>query len=285
MPKVLIKRGTRAQLLAPATAGQLAAGEMYLITDEDRLAVGLSASAYQALLKTGEASNGSITIAALSTSIASGQTVSLSHVADPEFARSVIVYEYIGIESADVIPVMTAQTTGGCTITASTWATGYDPWRVANSSTIDYWASSSCTPWLQIAFTAPQTVAGYSIRPRADYNDIGPKSWILKGSNDGGATWDTLDTRTAVPINGGVRAEFLLPSAVSYSTFMLSVTACWNPGYSVPVCISDFELLAPGDTLYKRAADTAYEISCTPTQTRVKRLASGTVTVKIAVRI
>lgn len=54
MPSIYIKRGTRAQLDAAAAAGQLAAGELYLITDEARLAVGLSASSYQALAKESE---------------------------------------------------------------------------------------------------------------------------------------------------------------------------------------------------------------------------------------
>lgn len=43
---IKIKRGTRTQLNAAAAANGLAAGEPYLITDENRLAVGLSASTY-----------------------------------------------------------------------------------------------------------------------------------------------------------------------------------------------------------------------------------------------
>ncbi len=46
MPRIMIKRGTRAQLDAAATAGQLAAGEPYLVTDEGVVAIGLSASTY-----------------------------------------------------------------------------------------------------------------------------------------------------------------------------------------------------------------------------------------------
>lgn len=60
MPSIRIKRGTRAQINAAAAAGQLAAGELYLITDEARLAVGTSATGYQALAKDSEA-GGSIT--------------------------------------------------------------------------------------------------------------------------------------------------------------------------------------------------------------------------------
>jgi hypothetical protein len=40
MTKVLVKRGTRAQIDAAAAASGLNQGEIYLVTDEDRLAVG-----------------------------------------------------------------------------------------------------------------------------------------------------------------------------------------------------------------------------------------------------
>lgn len=40
MTKVLVKRGTRAQISAAGAASGLNQGEIYLVTDEDRLAVG-----------------------------------------------------------------------------------------------------------------------------------------------------------------------------------------------------------------------------------------------------
>lgn len=43
---IKIKRGTRSQLNAAAAANGLAAGEPYLITDENRLAIGLTVSTY-----------------------------------------------------------------------------------------------------------------------------------------------------------------------------------------------------------------------------------------------
>lgn len=48
MAKILLKRGTRAQLDAAATAAALAEGEPYLISDEARLAIASGTSAYQA---------------------------------------------------------------------------------------------------------------------------------------------------------------------------------------------------------------------------------------------
>lgn len=46
MPKVLIKRGTRSQLDTAKTASGLNAGELYLITDESKVAVGTAVNAY-----------------------------------------------------------------------------------------------------------------------------------------------------------------------------------------------------------------------------------------------
>lgn len=48
---IQIKRGTRAQIEAAKAAGQLRDGEPYLITDENRIAVGVSSSGYSSFLK------------------------------------------------------------------------------------------------------------------------------------------------------------------------------------------------------------------------------------------
>lgn len=51
MAGIQIKRGTRAQLEAAAAGAELKPGEQYLITDERRQAVGLSASTYAASMR------------------------------------------------------------------------------------------------------------------------------------------------------------------------------------------------------------------------------------------
>lgn len=58
MFQLRIKRGTRAELSAAAAAGELFAGEPYLITDEDRIAIGTSASTFVAFAKQGEGGGG-----------------------------------------------------------------------------------------------------------------------------------------------------------------------------------------------------------------------------------
>lgn len=48
---IKIKRATRAQLNTAAAASELIQGEPYLITDEDRIAVGLSTTTYETFSK------------------------------------------------------------------------------------------------------------------------------------------------------------------------------------------------------------------------------------------
>jgi hypothetical protein len=59
MPDVRHKRGTRAALDALAAGSGLLPGQIYVITDESRIAVALTASTYQAFLKQGEGSGAS----------------------------------------------------------------------------------------------------------------------------------------------------------------------------------------------------------------------------------
>ncbi len=63
MVSIRIKRGTRAQLNAAAAASGLAVGEPYLITDENRIAVGLTTSTYEAMAKSSESGGTQITVA------------------------------------------------------------------------------------------------------------------------------------------------------------------------------------------------------------------------------
>lgn len=57
MLSLKVKRGTRSQLDAAASAGKLASGEPYLITDEARLAVGISGTEYAAMARLEETEN------------------------------------------------------------------------------------------------------------------------------------------------------------------------------------------------------------------------------------
>ena len=84
MPKILNKRGTRANLNTLASANGLSAGEVYLITNENKIAIGLSTNTYEAFAKessntftgTQTFSGTSTTLAAILTNAAETTTVS-----------------------------------------------------------------------------------------------------------------------------------------------------------------------------------------------------------------
>lgn len=58
MPKVRVKRGTLSQINTAASANSLSEGEVYLITDEGRIAIGLSVSTFEKFAKFSEAGGG-----------------------------------------------------------------------------------------------------------------------------------------------------------------------------------------------------------------------------------
>lgn len=59
MPTIQNKRGDRADLDTLAGSSGLLPGEIYLLEDESRIAIGLTTSTYQAFLKEGEGGGGS----------------------------------------------------------------------------------------------------------------------------------------------------------------------------------------------------------------------------------
>lgn len=54
MPNIQHKRGSRASLDALAAANGLLVGQVYIITDESRIAIATAVNAYQAMAKQGE---------------------------------------------------------------------------------------------------------------------------------------------------------------------------------------------------------------------------------------
>lgn len=56
------------------------------------------------------------------------------------------------------------------------------------------WLTFSTPAWLQYEFTTAKIVNSYSITTAEDELGRDPKSWVLKGSNDG-IVWDDLDTQ------------------------------------------------------------------------------------------
>lgn len=97
---------------------------------------------------------------------------------------------------------------------------GYDCWAGYNAG-----MSVSNPIWLRIDMPNAYVLSGYSITNRSN-NENPPKSWMFQGSNDDGATWDTLDTQTNVPLftTGEVR-NFNFVASKAYKSYRVAVTA------------------------------------------------------------
>lgn len=103
---------------------------------------------------------------------------------------------------------------------ANVGTNGYDCWAGYNAG-----MSVSNPIWLRIDMPNAYVLSGYSITNRSN-NENPPKSWTFQGSNDDGATWDTLDTQTNVPLftTGEVR-NFNFVASKAYKSYRVAVTA------------------------------------------------------------
>lgn len=158
------------------------------------------------------------------------------------------------ITRTDQIPVMTAATTSGVTMSASTEDAGasHQAWRAGDSSAATYWACTtapSTTPqWLKVDFGVGNTKAikSYLVAPSGDEDNL-IKSWELQGSNDN-SNWTTLHTVTAEDWTNDNEITYQLDiPGGAYRYFRLYVTESWDAGSMVHV--TDFQLYlhdAPG---------------------------------------
>ncbi len=100
----------------------------------------------------------------------------------------------------DQIPTMTAATTSGVTMSASSeFSAAYAAWRAgANNGSTSGWESAGApsASWLQVAFAAPVYIYSYTILCPASATRA--TAWTLKGSNTGafGGEEVTIDTQS-----------------------------------------------------------------------------------------
>jgi len=144
---------------------------------------------------------------------------------------------------ANLIPLMTGETTSGVTITASSVHAGiFVPWYAGDRDQTTFWhcADTNAYPhWLQVGFAAPHSVTAYSIKARSGLPEQGPKNFTFQGYN--GADWVSLDTQTNQSYTNGVAKTFTLSSSASYAQFRLLVSA--NFEGSANLSIAEIEVV------------------------------------------
>jgi F5/8 type C domain len=175
----------------------------------------------------------------------------------------------VGIEpvapAANMVPLMTSNTTPSGVVTCSSEATaipGFEGNYAArfvfdqNDQTFvnygindDAWYTWSAVvgaafpQWVAYEFDAAKTATKYAIWARAhvSYSDTAPKDWTFQGSNDG-ANWTTLDTRTnEAAWAPSERREYTIATPASYLHYRLHITA--HNGTIYAVCVGELEII------------------------------------------
>lgn len=129
MPSLKIKRGTRSQVTTAGAASGLAAGELYLVTDESRVDVGTSATASTALAKKSEVDAKQDTITATGILKGAGAGSISAATAGTDYASPSQTF-YIGTTQVAINRASAALTLAGITLTTPT-LTGTKETRVA----------------------------------------------------------------------------------------------------------------------------------------------------------
>jgi len=145
--------------------------------------------------------------------------------------------------AVNLIPALTANNAPSPYVaSASTEYSGYQAYKAFDSVTAaDY--SSSCwitasgvlTGWLMIELATATGLTKYTITTRAGAG-ADPKDWTVEGSNDGGESWQVLDTRTGETGWGdaGTSRTYELDASKLdgvYTAFRLNVTASEGTTY------------------------------------------------------
>jgi hypothetical protein len=160
----------------------------------------------------------------------------------------------------DLLPKMTAATTNGITVSASTDVSGARAWQAADDKNATHWQdvpadSASVLPsWWKVDFGSgnAKTVASYSIRAGSDssFLDNAPAAWSFQGSNDN-SSWTTEDSRSGQTGWAVSQARtYTVASPSSWRYYRLNVTAVNGDTETIIGEIQLFEAAGAGQVQY-----------------------------------
>ncbi len=161
------------------------------------------------------------------------------------------------------LPTMTAATTSGVTITASSeYAGGYQGWRIGDrvTSISGTWVTNG-TPsgTVEIDFGTAKVLTGYSVMPLDGYLTRAPKDWTFQGWN--GSSWVTLDTRSAQTFASHAKKTYSFTNTAGYTKYRFNVTANNGDGY---MAIEEVELFDPAMQNDMTAISAAFDLPAEP---------------------
>lgn len=148
----------------------------------------------------------------------------------------------------DAIPQMTAATTNGVTMAASTESGAFVAWRAGDNDNGTDWIGTSVPAWLRVDFGSgnSKAITSYSLRAGnlSGNRDNMPKNWTLEGSNDA-SSWTVEDTRTN-EIGWSVSEKRIFTAqndtgATLWRYWRVNISAIVDPTETAPV-IAEMEL-------------------------------------------
>jgi hypothetical protein len=106
--------------------------------------------------------------------------------------------------------------------------------------------TSAGATWIQYAYAAGSAgrLTSYSITSANDSPERDPADFQLLGSNDGGKTFTTVDSRTGVSFSGRFQKQtFAVSGSPTFKAYRLNITKVQNPAAANCTQIGDIELL------------------------------------------
>ena len=93
------------------------------------------------------------------------------------------------------------------------------------------WLAFATSGWLRVNFAQGVTVKRYALVSANDSPERDPRDWQVQGTNDNGATWTTVDSKTGQSFDQRFQAKvFDIPNTTAYAAYRLNVTANQSGG-------------------------------------------------------
>lgn len=169
---------------------------------------------------------------------------------------------------ADQIPTMTAATTSGVTMSAST-ENGGAAWRAGNKNTTDGWGSGSGLPqWIKVAFGSAKNLGSYSIQAQTGTPTSAPKSWVLQASATGAFAGEevTVDTQSGIIFSASEIKSFELAVAANYQYFRLYITENYSGNGTNGIAIYELTLNLVGSANNMTLLSTSFSAAVAPSK-------------------
>lgn len=139
--------------------------------------------------------------------------------------------------NTSIVPPMSSNSTPSPYVIAasSQYDAGSAPYKAFDDNVASTWISlnqpSTQSPqWLRVTLPKKTKVGRYQIVNRASGFINSPTAWELYGSNDGGANWTKIDTRTSNVNTPGAVRTFDVSSPAEYAMYQFNFTNCAQAG-------------------------------------------------------